>query len=274
MRSLIVNACLCNGCSAWVYSSYCKRLLILVVVMYVDDTNLVHWSSMPSCTPAELIAAAQTATYVWGGLAIATGAAMKPEKCYVYFLSYWCDCGWVKLRTVKALPDSIAPITLLSGEIAPSHLRVPLPNGTSALIPTLQNKHASLMLMLGIYFDSTSGGSTHIREMAKKVMRGPTVSDLNRSLPTLHGRVLSTSSNPEWCWELLLLFNLPRSYWNISNGFTSNVSITWTWSAILSSLGGWYQNATKGLAWRTLPWFPFLQKSPTYKAIGDSEPPL
>ncbi len=57
--------------------------------MYVDDTNLVHWTSVPSCTPTELIAAAQTATYAWGGLAIATGAAMKPEKCYAYFLSYW-----------------------------------------------------------------------------------------------------------------------------------------------------------------------------------------
>ncbi len=90
--------------------------------MDVDDTDLVHWSGVPSGTPTELIAAAQTATYVWGGLAIATGAAMKPEKCYAYFLSYWYDCGWAKLRTVKALPDSIAPITLPSGKTAPSHL--------------------------------------------------------------------------------------------------------------------------------------------------------
>ncbi len=104
--------------------------------MYVDDTDLDHWASVPSCTPTELIAAAQTATYAWGGLAIATGAAMKPEKCYAYFLSYWYNCGREKLRTVKALPESIAPITLPSGETAPSHLRVPLPNGTSAPIPT------------------------------------------------------------------------------------------------------------------------------------------
>ncbi len=56
--------------------------------MYVDDTDLVHWSNLPSCTPGELIATAQTATYAWGELAIATGAAMKLEKCYAYFLSY------------------------------------------------------------------------------------------------------------------------------------------------------------------------------------------
>jgi hypothetical protein len=77
--------------------------------MYVDNTDLVHWLSVPSCTPTELIAAAQTATYAWGGLAIATRAVMKPEKCYAYFLSYWYDCGRAKLRTVKALPDSLPP---------------------------------------------------------------------------------------------------------------------------------------------------------------------
>ena len=91
-------------------------------------------------------------TYAWEELAIATGAAMNPEKCYAYFLSYWYNHGRTKLRTVKALPDSIAPITLPSGETAPSHLRVPLPDSTSAPIPALRNEHASLML--GIYFGS------------------------------------------------------------------------------------------------------------------------
>jgi hypothetical protein len=73
-------------------------------------------------------------------------AAMKPEKCYAYFLSYWYNRGWAKLRTVKALSDSIAPITLPSGKIAPSHSRVPLPDDMPAPIPTLRNEHASLML--------------------------------------------------------------------------------------------------------------------------------
>jgi hypothetical protein len=50
--------------------------------MYVNDTDLIHWSRIPICNPKELISAAQTATYAWGGLAITTGAAMKPEKCY------------------------------------------------------------------------------------------------------------------------------------------------------------------------------------------------
>ncbi len=91
MSSLIVNAYLRDGFGAQIYSSYYKRLLYLAAVMYVNDTDLIHWYRVPSFTPAELIAAAQTATYAWGGLAIATGAAMKPDKCYAYFLSYWFD---------------------------------------------------------------------------------------------------------------------------------------------------------------------------------------
>ncbi len=72
--------------------------------------------------------------------------------------------------TVRALPASIAPITLPPGKIAPSHLRVPLPDGTLAPIHTLCNKDASLML--GTYFSPTSGSSTHICKMAKRLHMG------------------------------------------------------------------------------------------------------
>ncbi len=88
LSSLIVKAYLCDGYGAQIYLSYYKQLLLLAAVMYVDDTDLIHWSRTLGCTPKELIAAAQTATYAWGGLGIATGAAMKPEKCYAYFLLY------------------------------------------------------------------------------------------------------------------------------------------------------------------------------------------
>ena len=42
--------------------------------MYVDDTDLIHWSRIPVFTPKELITTAQTTTFAWGGLAIATGS--------------------------------------------------------------------------------------------------------------------------------------------------------------------------------------------------------
>jgi hypothetical protein len=126
---------------------------------------------------------------------------MKPKKCYAYFLSYWYDRGRAKLRTVKSLPESIAPITLPSGEIAPSHLRVLLPDGTSAPIPTLRNNHASLML--GIYFGPTSGGGTHICEMAKK---GYTWADQMRSQPL----------PPDLAWKSFTLQLQPGMMWGIA----------------------------------------------------------
>ncbi len=166
MSLLIVKAYLCDGFGAQINSSYYRQLLLLAAVMYIDDTNLIHWSRQPFCSSVELIVASQTTTYAWGGLAIATGAAMKPDKCYTYFLSYWYNHGLAKLQTVWALPESITPITLPLGNIAPSHPWVPLPDGTTAPIPTLRNDDASFML--GIYFGPTSGGRTHIREMAWK----------------------------------------------------------------------------------------------------------
>ncbi len=44
MSLLIVNAYLCDGFGAWIYSSYYKQLLLLAAVMYVDDTDCIHWS--------------------------------------------------------------------------------------------------------------------------------------------------------------------------------------------------------------------------------------
>jgi hypothetical protein len=201
MSLLIVNAYLRDGYGAQINSSYYKQLLLLAAVMYLDNTDLVHWSNLPSCTPGELIPATQTTTYAWGGLAIATDAAMKPGKCYAYFLSCWYNHGQAKLRTVKYLPESIAPITLPSGEIAPSHLRVLLPDGTSAPIPTLHNDHASLML--GIYFGPTSGGGTHISEMAKK---GYTWTDQMRSQPL----------PPNLSWKSFTLQLQPGMMWGIA----------------------------------------------------------
>ncbi len=91
MSSLIVNAYLCNGYGAQIYSSYYKQLLILAAVMYVEDTDLVHWSSVPSCTPTELIEAAQTVTSAWGGCYCnrccnETGEMLRPISFYTVMI--------------------------------------------------------------------------------------------------------------------------------------------------------------------------------------------
>jgi hypothetical protein len=47
MSLLIVKAYLRNGFGAQIYSSYYWQLLILMAVMYVGNTDLVHWSLLP-----------------------------------------------------------------------------------------------------------------------------------------------------------------------------------------------------------------------------------
>ena len=51
-------------------------------------------------SPTELIQHAQKSTDAWGGLSIATGAAMKPEKCYAYFMTYTVRGGHHILESI------------------------------------------------------------------------------------------------------------------------------------------------------------------------------
>jgi hypothetical protein len=251
MSLLIMKAYLRDGFDTQIYSSYYRQLLILAAVMYVDNTDLVPWSCLPFCSPVELIVAVQTDTYAWGGLAIATGAVMKPDKCYAYFLSYWYDHGCAKLRTVWALLKSIAPITLPSGKISPLHLRVPLPDGTTALIPTLRNDDASFML--GIYFGPTSSGGKHIREMARK---GYVWADRLRSRPlspALAWQSFTQKLQPGMMWGIATVVMSPKKIWANSSGFTSDASRYLMLIAILISRGALYQSDIKAWEWQIMP---------------------
>jgi hypothetical protein len=209
MSLLVVNAYLHDGFGARIYSSYYKLLLLLAATMYINDTDLIHWCCQSSCNQSKLIAAAHTATYAWGSLAIATGAAMKPNKCYAYFLvSYRYNPGRAKLRMVKALLESIAPVTLPSGKIAPSHLRVPLPYGTSAPIPTLRSEDASLTLC--VYVGPTSGDGTHIPKMAKQGFVWADKIKSHPLPPDLAWKSFTYQLQPEMMWGIATVVMSPH----------------------------------------------------------------
>ncbi len=44
MSLLVVNVYLQDGFGAQIYSSYYKQLLLLAAVMYIDNTDLIHWA--------------------------------------------------------------------------------------------------------------------------------------------------------------------------------------------------------------------------------------
>jgi hypothetical protein len=80
LSSLIVNAYQQMGHGAQICSSYTAHLFVLVAVMYVNDTDMLHWPPSPHTSPEELIEHVQQATMDWGNLTQASGGILKAGK--------------------------------------------------------------------------------------------------------------------------------------------------------------------------------------------------
>jgi hypothetical protein len=162
----IVNAYLRDGHGSRTLTSCSRCLLILAAIIYIDDTNMIHTTPSVTATAQELISHTQEATNTWGGLAIATGAALKPEKCFAYILNYKFINGRAVMGSTRSLPTPSAMIPQNDGTSLPSHLTVPLPDGSCAPIPTIPNTTTSLTL--GIWQSPASRGTKHVKEMCLK----------------------------------------------------------------------------------------------------------
>ena len=69
-------------------SAYMARLLLLVEVMYVDDTDPLHTAKSSTACDKELMEQVQGAMTDWTMLGQVTGNCLKPDKCRVYFQTY------------------------------------------------------------------------------------------------------------------------------------------------------------------------------------------
>jgi len=166
VSSLIVNAYRRLGHGAQITTSLVRRLVQLCAVMYVDDTDLLHWAGSPTTTTRELILEVQRATNEWGLLVQATGGALKPIKCSIYLITYRFVHGRARMNQNTHLPLPGSYIPQDEGPSAPSHITIPQPNGTQVPIPTRDVTVASEML--GIFFAPLGKGTEHIKAMCKK----------------------------------------------------------------------------------------------------------
>ena len=96
----------------------------LSCTLYVDDTDLLHLSQNEDSSIQDAHSALQASVTSWGNLLIATGGALKPEKCFYYLIGYkWDTRGqWSYQEFQESEPLSIA---------------VPLPDGSSVCIQQL-----------------------------------------------------------------------------------------------------------------------------------------
>ncbi len=60
----------------------------ILAIIYVDDTDFLHINFDKDKTAKEAHAAIQSSVNSWGNLLIATGGALKPEKCFYLILSF------------------------------------------------------------------------------------------------------------------------------------------------------------------------------------------
>jgi hypothetical protein len=104
LSSLIINSYRQMGHSAKICLSYFGRLFYLSAVMYVGDTNLLHWPASSAMDPKELIKWLQWATMDYGNLAQVRGDILKEKKCSVYFLDYKFVHGHAKMKSLHDLP--------------------------------------------------------------------------------------------------------------------------------------------------------------------------
>ncbi len=162
----IVNAYIRDGHGAHLQTSFTDCLFVLASVIYVDDTDLPNVTDLVMATPRELIDHTQKSTNAWGGLAIAAGTALKPKKCFTYFMVYRFTNDRASMGSTSQLLPPTFLIPQIEGPPLPLHLTVPLPDGISAPIPSLPVTTASLML--GIWFGPYSRGTIHILDMYRK----------------------------------------------------------------------------------------------------------
>ena len=165
LSSLIINAYRGMGHGAHVLTSCSACLFVLSVVMYVNNTDLLHWPESSTCDPDGLIHHVQTATTDYGRLAQASGGILKEKKCSVYFLAYKFVRGRAGLMSLDDLPTP-ATYVMDGDQLYPSHISIPQPEGPDAPITT--HEVATASKMLGVHFSPAGNSAVHVGHMVQK----------------------------------------------------------------------------------------------------------
>jgi len=109
-----------------------RRKLHVVGSLYVDDTDLEHFTMQREEAVDEAQAAMQESIVNWGRLLVATGGALKPAKCFYHMISFlWDQEGRWKYDDNEEDEDMGIEVPLEDGSMAPiEHLPLDTPTKT------------------------------------------------------------------------------------------------------------------------------------------------
>jgi hypothetical protein len=112
----------------------------IAAIMYVDDTDLLTWARTTCMSDEEFLHQVQKAVTDWSMLVIATGGALRPEKCFWYWIAYRFCNGVPYYRSLKELPKTplLVPVRDGSLYIPSNSSNMMIPLSPSALPNALQ----------------------------------------------------------------------------------------------------------------------------------------
>jgi hypothetical protein len=140
-------------------------------VIYVDDTDLIHFRMEETEDALDAFFGIQEAITNWGKLLLASGSTLKPSKCFFHLISFsWKPDGTWYYTKNEDDEEFRAVVPLADGSFAPiEHLGVDVPNKTLGTMtcPSGNNKSAiNYMQTKGMAWkDMVTGGTLSRRNI-------------------------------------------------------------------------------------------------------------
>ena len=184
--TLAVNSYKTLGHGMSAKMSRTQRVVLLAAIVYVDDTDLIHWGDFYGISDSAFLSRIQRAINDWGKLLQATGGSIKKAKSFYYVMSWKFVKGKPTLKTIP--------------ELHADELTIPQPDGTSAAIPACPNDHSAKTL--GTWNNPNNDGIAPLASLREKGLEWVDqlqTRPLERSLTWLS---LKCQKNAQWSYGL------------------------------------------------------------------------
>jgi hypothetical protein len=104
VSTLLIMAFVGMGHGNTVNSAITGFCFSIAAIMYVDDTNLLTWTRSTCMSDEDFLQQVQSAVTDWSKLVIATGGALRPKKCFWYWIAFRFKNGVPYYRSLQELP--------------------------------------------------------------------------------------------------------------------------------------------------------------------------